>query len=95
MSTDPLRDFVACGAAAQAAVNRVIEAADLAYSGLIKHHAQEISKLETFRRSGKLTTNQVHAVQRDLDRLARKHPITETMEKILERVDALELERGS
>jgi len=89
-----LEDFVACGQAAQAAVDRVIEAAaDPAYTGLIKYHAQELAKLETFRRTGRITTNQVRAIKQDLAKLDRAHPFDATVERIVQAFDAAELAR--
>ena len=67
----------------------------VAYRGLVKMHAAEISRRALFRRSGRLTTNEVHQVARDLDALDRKWQLDETIEAILQQADALELERES
>jgi hypothetical protein len=68
-------------------------AADVAYDGLVKMHAQELMRCERFRRTGQLSHNEVHKVARDLDDLRRPHELDATIELILAATDALELQR--
>lgn len=67
--------------------------AEFVYSGLIKMHAHDISRCAAFRKTGQLTTNQVHDIARDLDALNRPHPLDATIEKILAQADAFTRER--
>lgn len=68
-------------------------AADVAYDGLVKMHAQELVSSERFRRTGRMTDGEVHKVARDLDDLGRPHELDATIERILAATDALELQR--
>lgn len=67
--------------------------ADMVYSGLVKMHAHEISRCAAFRRTGKLSTNQLHQVARDLESLGRQQQLDATIADILMQADALELQR--
>jgi hypothetical protein len=68
-------------------------AAEVAYDGLVKMHAQELESCDRFRRSGRMTDSEVHKVARDLDALGRPHELDATIERILAATDALELQR--
>jgi hypothetical protein len=70
-----------------------VDAPSLAYSGLIKMHAAELHANDRFRRTGRISPRDVHAVARDLDQIGKPHPLDETIDLILARTDALELER--
>lgn len=66
-----------------------------AYRALIKCHAHELHGSERFKRLGRMTPNEVHAVARDLAALDRGHQLDETIESILARVDALHLQESA
>lgn len=69
------------------------EAAEVAYTGLIKYHAEELASSDLFRRTGRLTPTHVHKIAQDLAKLDSPHPLDETIERVLARFDQLELER--
>lgn len=66
---------------------------ETAYTGLVKMHAHELAQSERYRRTGRLTSSEVHAIARDLDAIGKPHPLDETIDAILSRTDALELAR--
>jgi hypothetical protein len=67
--------------------------AKVAYTALVKYHATEVLETASFRRTGRLTPAQVHAISRDLGKLDTDHPLDPTIERVLEQADAIELER--
>lgn len=71
------------------------EPAAVAYRGLIEMHAQQLQSCERFKRTGRMTPNEVHVVARDLAELGRSSELDSTIHQILARTDALELERAN
>lgn len=66
--------------------------AQIAYSGLVKMHAQQLLQSERFKRTGRLTPKDVHEISSDLTRLGRAHLLDVTVDRILCEFDALELQ---
>lgn len=69
------------------------ERAEACLRALVDAHARELASNPRFRRTGRLTPDDVHQVAVDLDRLAMPHRLDETIDAVLCRFDALELER--
>ena len=68
-------------------------ARSIAFRGLVRFHASELLESHHFRRRGRISTGQVRAIAKDLDKLDRVHPLDVVIEDVLAAADALELER--
>lgn len=73
-------------------VTRHQQATATTYRGLINLHALELVQSDRFRRTGRLTPNDVKRIAADLAKLTHAHPLDATCDLILQKADALELE---